>query len=308
MRHSMAITTTDTILMRRDPLQRIRLINASRNTVNTIPNIQCDTNTINPVPISSIIPQIPRPPRSLLHRHLIHTRHNIHKRSLPPKKKYSAIPPVLLPSQPMYDYIGATYNPYEEQQTQTPPDARPQSQFELASHNAQEGSTWYGQIPQRVPRRHNTLKKVELFHGNFVLDSAVPSKLLNECSLRNEREFTHMRHSAATCDPNDFQQAGFTLRQFHYVPRRQTELFIVITMYNETDELFRRSMQGIIKNIAHLCKRDRSGTWGKDGWKKVVVCIVSDGRQQINSRTLSVLATMGVYQEGVAKVCALDSN
>ena len=88
----MAITTTDTILMRRDPLQRIRLINASRNTVNTIPNIQCDTNTINPVPISSIIPQIPRPPRSLLHRHLIHTRHNIHKRSLPPKKNTLRFP------------------------------------------------------------------------------------------------------------------------------------------------------------------------------------------------------------------------
>ncbi|KAI9462965.1 glycosyltransferase family 2 protein [Boletus coccyginus] len=218
----------------------------------------------------------------------------------PLQEKYYVIPSALLPSQPMYDYIGATYNPYEEQQTQTP-DARPQSQFELASYNAQECSIWYGRIPQRVPRRNNTLKKVELFHGNFVLDSAVPSKLLDTCSLRNEREFTHMRYSAATCDPNDFKDAGFTLRQFHYVPRRQTELFIVITMYNETDELFCRSMQGIIKNIAHLCKRDRSRTWGKDGWKKVVVCVVSDGRQQINVRTLSVLATMGVYQEGVAK-------
>ncbi|GAA5826531.1 hypothetical protein JCM10212_003720, partial [Sporobolomyces blumeae] len=32
-----------------------------------------------------------------------------------------------------------------------------------------------------------------------------------------------------------------------------------------------------------------------------VVCIVSDGRAKINSRTLSVLAAMGVYQDGVAK-------
>lgn len=56
-----------------------------------------------------------------------------------------------------------------------------------------------------------------------------------------------------------------------------------------------------MKNIAHLCKRDRSKTWGKDGWKKVVVCVVADGRSKINSRTLSVLAAMGVYQEGVAK-------
>ena len=166
----------------------------------------------------------------------------------------------------------------------------------------------YGRIPQRVPRRYKTLKKVELFHGNFVLDSAVPSKLLDMCALRNEREFTHMRYSAATCDPNDFKDAGFTLRQVHYDPPRRTELFIVMTMYNEDEELFCRSMHGVIKNVAHLCKRDRSKTWGKDGWKKVVVCIVSDGRQKINSRTLSVIATMGAYQEGIAKVCALGNR
>ena len=165
-----------------------------------------------------------------------------------------------------------------------------------------ENNIRYGSIPQRVPRRYKTIKKVELFHGNFVLDSAVPTKLLNMCPLRNEREFTHMRYSAATCDPNDFKEAGFTLRQVHYDPPRKTELFIVMTMYNEDEELFCRTMHGVMKNVAHLCKRDRSKTWGKDGWKKVVVCIVSDGRQKINSRTLSVIATMGAYQDGIAKV------
>ena len=34
---------------------------------------------------------------------------------------------------------------------------------------------------------------------------------------------------------------------------------------------------------------------------QVVVCIVSDGRLKINPRTRSVLAALGVYQEGVAK-------
>ena len=58
-----------------------------------------------------------------------------------------------------------------------------------------------------------------------------------------------------------------------------------------------------MQNIAHLCTRSKSKTWGKEGWKKVVVCIVSDGRQKINSRTLSVIATMGAYQDGAAKVC-----
>jgi chitin synthase len=141
-----------------------------------------------------------------------------------------------------------------------------------------------------------------LFHGNFVLDNPVPKKLLDLCANRNDREFTHMRYSAATCDPNNYKESGFTLRQLHYDPPRRTELFIVMTMYNEEEELFCRTMHGVIKNIAHLCKRDRSKTWGKEGWKKVVVCIVSDGRGKINSRTLSVIAAMGAYQEGVAKV------
>jgi hypothetical protein len=78
-----------------------------------------------------------------------------------------------------------------------------------------------------------------------------------------------------------------------------------LTMYNEDEELFCRTMHGAIKNIAHLCKRDRSKTWGKDGWKKVVVCIVSDGRSKIYARTLSVIATMGAYQDGIAKVSTI---
>jgi chitin synthase len=110
-----------------------------------------------------------------------------------------------------------------------------------------------------------------------------------------------MRYSAATGDPNDFKDNGFTLRQVHYDPPRRTELFIVMTMYNEDDSLFTRTMHGVMKNIAYLCKRDRSKTWGKEGWKKVVVCIVSDGRQKINSRTLSVIAAIGAYQEGIAR-------
>jgi chitin synthase len=109
-----------------------------------------------------------------------------------------------------------------------------------------------------------------------------------------------MRYSAATGDPNDFKDNGFTLRQVHYDPPRRTELFIVMTMYNEDDTLFARTMHGVMKNIAYLCKRDRSKTWGKDGWKKVVICIVSDGRQKINSRTLSAIAAIGAYQDGIA--------
>ncbi|KAJ1669173.1 hypothetical protein GGF38_002461, partial [Coemansia sp. RSA 25] len=54
-------------------------------------------------------------------------------------------------------------------------------------------------------------------------------------------------------------------------------------------------------NIAHLCSRTNSRTWGEDAWKKVVVCIVSDGRAKIDERVLAVLGAIGVYQEGVSQ-------
>ncbi|KAH0832244.1 glycosyltransferase family 2 protein [Lanmaoa asiatica] len=298
---------------------------------------QYDTNQPYHLPDPFQTPEIP--PSSFAPAPLHDPYHQQQPQEVYPlQETYSAIPPATSPPEPVNDYLGAAYNPHDGQQSHIP-GPRPQSQFGRASYNDHEDemdagdmpllqrespyprttipggyedlpdaddaqletNIRYGRIPQRVPRRYKTLKKVELFHGNFVLDSAVPSKLLDMCALRNEREFTHMRYSAATCDPNDFKDTGFTLRQVHYDPPRRTELFIVMTMYNEDEELFCRSMHGVIKNIAHLCKRDRSKTWGKDGWKKVVVCIVSDGRQKINSRTLSVIATMGAYQDGIAK-------
>ncbi|RHZ84080.1 hypothetical protein Glove_85g79 [Diversispora epigaea] len=159
----------------------------------------------------------------------------------------------------------------------------------------------YGSAPLRQPRRFKTTRRVELSDGNLVLDCPVPSKLLQMVPMKNDREFTHMRYTACTAKPDDFKEEKYNLRQRIYDPPRQTELFIVLTMYNEDEILFARTFHGVVKNISHLCNRDRSRVWGKDGWKKVVVCIVSDGRKKINRRTLAYLAAIGVYQDGVAK-------
>jgi chitin synthase len=82
---------------------------------------------------------------------------------------------------------------------------------------------------------------------------------------------------------------------------RETELFICITMYNEDEIHFTRTMHGVMRNIQHFCSRTKSRTWGKDGWQKIVVCVISDGRSRVHPRTLDALAAMGVYQEGIAK-------
>ncbi|KAI9671912.1 MAG: Chitin synthase, class 1 [Caeruleum heppii] len=159
--------------------------------------------------------------------------------------------------------------------------------------------------PSPAPiRRWKTVKEVQLFNGNLVLDCPIPPKLLKtipHAEPPQRDEFTHMRYSAATCDPADFYDERFTLRQRLFKKPRHTELFIVVTMYNEDDVLFARTMSGVFKNVDYMCSRKDSKTWGKEAWKKIVVCIVSDGRAKINPRTRAVLAGMGVYQDGIAK-------
>ncbi|KAI9730644.1 MAG: Chitin synthase, class 1 [Claussenomyces sp. TS43310] len=158
--------------------------------------------------------------------------------------------------------------------------------------------------PAAPIRRFKTVKQVQLFDGNLVLDCPIAPAFLNKVSHASppERdEFTHMRYTAATCDPSEFFEERFTLRQKLFAKPRHTELFIVVTMYNEDDILFARTMSGVFKNIEYMCSRKDSKTWGPDAWKKIVVCVVSDGRAKINKRTQAVLAGMGVYQDGIAK-------
>jgi len=144
-------------------------------------------------------------------------------------------------------------------------------------------------------------KEVRLINGELILECKIPTILYSFLPRRDETEFTHMRYTAVTCDPDDFVSRGYKLRQNIGNTVRDTELFICVTMYNENEIDFTRTMHGVMRNIAHFCSRSKSRTWGKDGWQKIVVCIVSDGRRKVHPRTLNALAAMGVYQDGIAK-------
>jgi len=149
--------------------------------------------------------------------------------------------------------------------------------------------------PNNPNRRY---KKVQLYKGNYIVNCPVPDGVLRKGVFgRDIEEFGYLRYSAVTCDPNDFEKCNFTLRQCLW--KRETELFIVLTMYNEDEVLFARSMSSVMENITYMCNKDKK--WGMDGWKKVIVCVVSDGRKKINERVLNMLEFMGVYQEGVMK-------
>ncbi|KAK7715085.1 Chitin synthase, class 2 [Diaporthe eres] len=165
----------------------------------------------------------------------------------------------------------------------------------------------YGPAPQGRQQRRGVRdpqmvrKEVQLINGELVLECKIPTILYSFLPRRDEIEFTHMRYTAVTCDPDDFLPRGYKLRQNIGRTLRETELFICVTMYNEDEIGFTRTMHAVMKNISHFCSRSKSRTWGENGWQKIVVAIVSDGREKIHPRTLDALAAMGVYQHGIAK-------
>jgi chitin synthase len=111
-----------------------------------------------------------------------------------------------------------------------------------------------------------------------------------------------MRYTAATCDPANYTDEGFTVRQPLFSKARKTELMIIVTMYNENDVLFARTMTGVFENIEYMCagKGKLGGSFGKDGWKNILVCIVSDGRTKLDERTKALLTALGVFQDDLA--------
>lgn len=151
----------------------------------------------------------------------------------------------------------------------------------------------FGTAPKGRTERRHLKRTVALKNGHLVTDLPIPPKLV--LPWRGSPETLHTRYSAVTCDPDDFARSGYSLRQFEL--KRTTEIFIVITMYNEDEVLFCRTLYGVMRNISQLCARKNSKTWGRNGWQKVVVCIVADGRKKIHPRVLDCLTLLGVYQE-----------
>lgn len=152
-------------------------------------------------------------------------------------------------------------------------------------------------------------RKVKLVQGSVLsVDYPVPSAIKNSVqpkyadSESGTGEFVNMRYTAATCDPNDFTlKNGYDLRPRMY--NRHTELLIAITYYNEDKVLFARTLHGVMQNIRDIVNLKKSTFWNKGGpaWQKIVVCFVFDGIEKADKSTLDVLATIGVFQDGVVK-------
>lgn len=123
------------------------------------------------------------------------------------------------------------------------------------------------------------------------------------CDVLNETDHHYLfTDTAATCDPNEFTlHNGYNLRPAMY--NRHTELLIAITYYNEDKNLTARTLHGVMQNIRDIVNLKKSEFWNKGGpaWQKIVVALVFDGIDPCDKDTLDVLATVGIYQDGVMK-------
>ncbi|KAI5805826.1 chitin synthase-domain-containing protein [Geopyxis carbonaria] len=134
------------------------------------------------------------------------------------------------------------------------------------------------------------------------IQNAIQSKYRHADVEGGSEEFTHLRYTAATCDPDEFTlKNGYNLRPAMY--NRHTELLIAITYYNEDKMLTARTLHGVMQNIREIVNLKKSEFWNKGGpaWQKIVVCLVFDGIDPCDKDTLDVLATVGIFQDGIMK-------
>ncbi|KAF3392864.1 Chitin synthase C [Penicillium rolfsii] len=182
-----------------------------------------------------------------------------------------------------------------------------------SSHTRQSSYISNGSVDSRRSlvtgiRRYPT-RKIKLVQGH-VLSAVypVPSAIQNAVqkqyreSVELSEEFSQLRYTAATCDPDEFvMRNGYNLRPA--MSNRHTELMIAITCRGENKVLTARTLHGVMQNIRDITNLKRSKFWNQGGpaWQKIVVCLVFDGIDPCDKNTLDVLATLGIYQDGVMK-------
>ncbi|KAF8639963.1 hypothetical protein AX17_001213 [Amanita inopinata Kibby_2008] len=182
--------------------------------------------------------------------------------------------------------------------------SRPQSAASTSTNGVE--SAWR----RRQTIKRGVTRKVKLTQGNFITEYPIPTPVLTAIESKytstKTTEFSHMRYTAATCDPDEFTEAnGYSLRTKMY--NRNTEMLIAVTSYNEDKTLYARTLHGVMLNIRDICKTKQSKYWrrtaeeGTPGWQKIVVALIVDGLEPMDKSVLDILATVGVYQDGVMK-------
>ncbi|OQD63950.1 hypothetical protein PENPOL_c008G02709 [Penicillium polonicum] len=179
------------------------------------------------------------------------------------------------------------------------------NQGSAVSSSKESGTRHKGSSIRRYPTRRIKLTQGSVLSINYPVPSPIRNAIQPEyrdAEGELSEEFTQMRYTAATCDPDEFTlRNGYNLRPSMY--NRHTELLIAVTYYNEDKVLTARTLHGVMQNVRDIVKLKKTEFWDRGGpaWQKIVVCLVFDGMDPCDKNTLDVLATIGVFQDGVMK-------
>lgn len=211
-----------------------------------------------------------------------------------------------------------SHSQHSKQSHGSAPDAYPQAETSSrfptdgprpsSNERGEPAETWTGRQNQGTIKRYTKKKKKLVQMSVSSVEYPVPSAIQNAIQphYRSDpkagREFTQMRYTAATCDPDDFTPRNrYNLRPAMY--NRHTELLIAITYYNEDKVMTARTLHSVMQNIGDIVALQKSEFWNREGpaWQKIVVCLIFDGIEPCDKDTLDILATLGVYQDGIMR-------
>ncbi|KAF5010162.1 hypothetical protein FDECE_3655 [Fusarium decemcellulare] len=182
-----------------------------------------------------------------------------------------------------------------------PEQASPYLEMLASDQDLVQGIELEETAPERPPPRQSA-------NSRFQVTVPVPWGLTEQAGSQlvplyghSRDERSHLAYTAITTDPQGFYDRHYSLRPKLFAKPRHTEIFVGITVYNEQKQLLRRTLQSVFENIQYLVSRVESKTWGKESWRKVVVCILVDGMQSVDPGVLDTLTSIGLYQDGLCR-------
>lgn len=124
----------------------------------------------------------------------------------------------------------------------------------------------------------------------------------------DEEEARRMWYTPVYClQPIDFSNLGYRLRCVE--TGRRPRLMICITMYNEGPQQLQATLKKLTNNLTYLQEQSKhqedtlsQSFAGENVWQNVLLCIVADGREQVNDKTLEYLEAIGLYDEDLLTI------
>lgn len=155
-----------------------------------------------------------------------------------------------------------------------------------------------GRVPERFPRPGVHKVGIPVFWNAYWSGGRL-----------DEEEGCRLWYTPVHCvDPIHFTALGYRLRCVEI--QRRPKLMICITTFNEGPAALKATLHSIGKNLIYIKDFNKhnqeklpvKGSNVEDFWKDVIICIMLDGRESANPKTIEYLASLGIYDEDIVTI------